>query len=48
MAAGALETIKALQGSQRTYFLGGWTTFELVEDTIIQAESLVRDYFPPG
>ena len=46
LAAGALERLRAMQGAQRTYFLGGWTTFERVEDIISQAEALVGSQFP--
>lgn len=46
LAAGALEQLSTMQGARRTYFLGGWTTFELVEDIISQAEALIGSQFP--
>ncbi|MDH6515061.1 glycine/D-amino acid oxidase-like deaminating enzyme [Streptomyces sp. SAI-135] len=45
---GALDRLDALQGQDRTYFVGGLPAFELVECTVAHAQDLARRHFPPA
>ncbi|MFK4100550.1 protoporphyrinogen/coproporphyrinogen oxidase [Streptomyces sp. NPDC019531] len=44
---GALDRLDALQGRNRTYYVGGLPAFELVECTVAHAQDLARRHFPP-
>ncbi|MDH6454626.1 MULTISPECIES: FAD-dependent oxidoreductase [unclassified Streptomyces] len=45
---GALDRLDALQGRNRTYYVGGLPAFELVECTVAHAQDLARHHFPPA
>ncbi|MGW0417725.1 protoporphyrinogen/coproporphyrinogen oxidase [Streptomyces sp. NPDC003015] len=44
---GALDRLDALQGRNRTYYVGGLPAFELVECAVAHAQDLARRHFPP-
>jgi glycine/D-amino acid oxidase-like deaminating enzyme len=44
---GALNRLDALQGRNRTYYVGGLPAFELVECAVAHAQDLARRHFPP-
>ena len=44
---GALDRLDALQGRDRTYWVGGLPAFELVECVVAHAQDLARRRFPP-
>ncbi|MEV7072352.1 FAD-dependent oxidoreductase [Streptomyces sp. NPDC093990] len=48
LADGALDRLDALQGRDRTWFVGGLPAFELVECTVAHAQDLARRHFPPA
>nr|WP_239157750.1 FAD-dependent oxidoreductase [Streptomyces sp. SID13726] len=48
LAGGALDRLDALQGRDRTYYVGGLPAFELVECVVAQAQELARRHFPPA
>ncbi|MFE3849601.1 flavin monoamine oxidase family protein [Streptomyces griseorubiginosus] len=45
---GVLDRLEALQGRDRTYWVGGLPAFELVECTVAHAQDLARRHFPPA
>ncbi|MFC8516314.1 protoporphyrinogen/coproporphyrinogen oxidase [Streptomyces sp. NPDC057257] len=47
LADGALDRLEALQGRDRTYYVGGLPAFELIECAVAHAQDLVRRHFPP-
>jgi hypothetical protein len=48
LRTGALERLDALQGRNRTYYVGGLPAFELVECAVAHAQDLARRHFPPA
>jgi glycine/D-amino acid oxidase-like deaminating enzyme len=48
LMGGALERLDALQGRNRTYYVGGLPAFELVECAVAHAQDLARHHFPPA
>ena len=46
IAAGFYDKLEALQGTQRTFFVGGLLDFELVERIIRYSKKLVNERFP--
>jgi predicted NAD/FAD-binding protein len=48
LAGGVLDRLDALQGRDRTYYVGGLPAFELVECVIAHAQDLARRHFPPA
>ncbi|MEU9171181.1 FAD-dependent oxidoreductase [Streptomyces sp. NPDC048420] len=44
----ALDRLDALQGRNRTYYVGGLPAFELVECAVAHAQDLARRHFPPA
>ena len=47
LADGVLDRLDALQGRDRTYYVGGLPGFELVESVVSHAQDLTRRHFPP-
>ncbi|CAM5352367.1 Inositol 2-dehydrogenase/D-chiro-inositol 3-dehydrogenase [Streptomyces tendae] len=45
---GVLDRLEALQGRDRTYWVGGLPAFELVECAVAHAQDLARRHFPPA
>lgn len=45
---GALDRLDALQGRERTYYVGGLPAFELVECAVAHAQDLARRHFRPA
>lgn len=48
LTEGALDRLDALQGRNRTYYVGGLPAFELVECAVAHAQDLARRHFPPA
>ncbi|MFI7407729.1 protoporphyrinogen/coproporphyrinogen oxidase [Streptomyces sp. NPDC049627] len=45
LADGVLDRFEALQGQDRTYYVGGLPAFELIECTVAHAQDLARRHF---